>query len=247
MPDRAGCARIAARARRSRSNSGVFCDRAGRDALQERPGAREAGPMRSASSASVSSSATRAGAVERRPRRAARIRLATTTARGRSAFQAAFSEDRRSAPPRYRASLSARSSAPMDSRPTAGNKFEMRRSEQRHDCVAAKSDSQGVEHEVDRRDRRLRSQRQRIAGDVRDPCRAKRVAGEIQIRQRAFEDDRDAVQRPGRLRGEPPRHGNQLFLAIAMREPERCDVCGGLRADQHRPDARCRRVRGHPT
>ncbi len=76
-----------------------------------------------------------------------------------------FMENSRSAPPRYRASLSARSSAPMDSRPTRGNKFEMRRSQQRHDCVSREVGLQGVQHEVDRCHRRLRSQRQRIAGE----------------------------------------------------------------------------------
>src|SRR5262249_44802285 len=106
-----------------------------------------------------------------------------------------------------------------------------------------------VEHEIESRCRRLRGERQSVGGLERDARSAKGAGCKVEVRQRLLEHDAGTIQRLRITAAKPgidsPRDRDQLFLAIAAREPllfGRCRI--RRRHEQKRPHFRLSAVEG---
>ena len=167
----------------------------------------------------------RAAAVsDRSGRRRCRLR-ATLVARARASIAPSAAtaprvdRGRRDSGPR-RARNRARATT-RGARPRRPARSEMRRSQQRQERRAREIRRDGVEREIERGGIRLGRQRQRVERFERDAGVGKHVAREIEIRQRAADDERCAMKRRRPMAtfassaGAPRR---ELFLAIAIAE-----------------------------
>src|SRR5438094_2923195 len=99
----------------------------------------------------------------------------------------------------------------------------MRRAKESDDRVAAELRRDELQHEIGCGGEWFGRERQGVEGLIRDAGAAEHFARQIQIRQRPFEYDGDAIQRlrPSE-RGwgglDPPRDGDEFVLTIAVDE-----------------------------
>ena len=112
----------------------------------------------------------------------------------------------------------------------------MRRAEQLHQRAASEVRRDRAEHQVDRRGKRLRRERQRVERLVRHLRVAEHLPRQVQVRQRPLEHDRRPAQRRRAPRVFSARtNSRQLLFAIAADERARhLGARRRVRDDQHR-------------
>ena len=132
-------------------------------------------------------------------------------------------------------SIDGRDRRPLDRLFTVDLK--MRRTQQRDERRARELGRGELEDDVERGGERFGGKRQRVEGLIRNPGAAEDIAREIQVRQRASEDDADALERRtfgGRF--DAARDGDELFFAVAVRKHGR--VGRARRCQENRQDPR---------